>query len=167
MFYRVDAGDRIVALSPDWDDHALANGGEGAVSALLLGRPLLDFLAGDTTRMFVAAAVQAVRRVGQTRELPYRCDTPTERCHYRMLLTPEPDGCVLVSHELLSSVPRAPLPLRSSRVGWRCSLCSSVRLMGSSEWLDTDVMPREPEVFDICHSCAQLLTVAKHGGASG
>lgn len=151
MFYRVDREDRIVAVSEDWDAFAYANGGAGALGSRVLGRRLNDFLAGDTTRMYVAAAIQAARVLGRPRTLPYRCDSPHERRRFQMTLTPGADGTVTVSHALLDCVPRSPKPALAA-AGWRCSQCLAVRVEGGTEWLDT-APPRALRGYEICPAC--------------
>lgn len=171
MFYRVDGNGRILEVHTRWDEFACANGGgERASSAGVVGRPLLDFVAGDATRMFVSAALDAARHLGSTRVLPYRCDSPTERREFQMVIRPEAGGSVCVEHVLTASEPRPARLNRNRGLGWRCSQCLAVRLAGSAEWRSADTEAGGILAKDVCPSCAvrlfdlsNLATGAEHG----
>lgn len=141
-WYTVDGQDRLCELSGDWDAW-LAEGG-GAPScrrAHILGRPLRDFITGDSTRMYLDAALEATRLTGRPRRLPYRCDTPTLARRMQMCLQPLSDGRVRVTHHLLAQQP-LPRPLAfhaaapaPAATRWRCSLCLRLRTP-EGHWLD-------------------------------
>jgi hypothetical protein len=158
MEYTVDASNRIIAVDDEWDTAAVSSVSGGPVAATIVGRPLDEFLVGDATKMFVRSALDAARLLGETRVLPYRCDSPAERRLYEMLISPLNDGLVKVEHRLVSSEAR---PLRRSvsppraRTGWRCSQCLAVRLTGTSEWVEDDRFV--PLAQDVCPSCARRL----------
>lgn len=161
MFYVVDGSNRITDLNPDWDEFATRNGGGAQVTRdQVIGRPLDSFLSGDATRMFVHAALDAVRLLGHTRVLPYRCDSPTERRRYEMVISPAPEGGVRVEHRLISCEtrqPRRPEWPATLTSGWRCSQCLSVRLPGSTEWISADAVSRPPLAQDVCPACVSRL----------
>lgn len=162
MFYVVDAANRVVSLDDDWDA-ALARSG-GAAHCLrerVLGRPLENFIAGDTTKMFVRSALDAVRLLGQSRSLSYRCDTPHERREFAMIISPHGPGQVKVAHVLQSHSVRAPAArARSgpSAARWRCSQCLAVRHAGSPHWTEADGLASgDPVATDVCPRCADRL----------
>ncbi len=165
MFYVIDASNCVVDLDSDWDSSLSNNGGAAhATRDRVLGRPLDQFLAGDATKMFVRAALDAARRFGQTRTLPYRCDSPTERRQFEMVISPAGDGQVRVEHRLVSSQvrpARADKPSTHSSAGWRCSQCLAVRHAGSQCWVSADVaglhVTEGPLAQDVCPSCASRL----------
>jgi hypothetical protein len=159
MFYRIDAANRIVEVSPEWDDFARVNDGkENALSSTVVGRPLDDFLAGDATRMFVRAAIDAARLLSQPRVLPYRCDSPTQRRRFEMHISADAQGSVTVTHCLVDTQPRpARLHHRTAIGGWRCSQCLSVRLPGGREWISADALTTSALAQDICPACAGRL----------
>jgi hypothetical protein len=132
-WYLIDGQDRIIDVSPDWD--AAAEAGQGAVSSFrtgIIGQPLARFLAGDTTRMFIDAALQAARLTGKPRTLNYRCDTPLLARQMQMRLVPGPQAEVRVEHVLLQSRPRT-APLRF------VSAAAAPRPPGVSPWLRCSV----------------------------
>jgi hypothetical protein len=158
MEYTVDVSNRIVAVDDEWDTAAVSSVPGGPVAATIVGRPLDEFLVGDATKMFVRSALDASRLLGESRVLPYRCDSPAERRQYEMVISPLDDGLVKVEHRLVSSEVRTPRrglsPLRA-RAGWRCSQCLAVRLAGTSVWIEDDCFV--PLAQDVCPSCARRL----------
>lgn len=162
-FYEIDRDDLIVAIDAEWDAQAQANGaGPRCATAAVLGRPLLDFIVGDATRMFVRAAVNAARVTRQTRVLPYRCDGPSEYRRFEMVISPLGDGRVRVEHVLVSAEPRKPGLRRLVEAGhmaggWRCSQCLSVKLAGGSEWLPPESVETTLLAADVCPRCEARL----------
>lgn len=166
-FYLVDRRNVVVEVGPDWDAIAgEAGGAPGALRAQVLGQPLLRFMVGDSTRMFVQAALDAARLGGRPRSLPYRCDSPSERRRFEMLIQPLEAGEVRVEHRWLGSEARRPGGLQAGllqRVGWRCSQCLRVRLRGSPEWVELD--GHAPLAQDLCGRCAAQLFEPASSGA--
>jgi hypothetical protein len=161
MHYVVDASNRVVDVDDEWDTAAAgANGGARALRAQIVGQPLESFLAGDATKMFVRAALDAARLLRQTQVLPYRCDSPTQRRRFEMVISPLPDGAVHVAHRLVlaeTRPPRAEQPKAQvhALAGWRCSQCMAVRLTGSHDWVEAEGYA--PLAQDVCPSCATKL----------
>jgi hypothetical protein len=158
MEYTVDQSNRIMSVDDDWDTAAANSVPKGPLSATIVGRPLQDFLAGDATRMFVRSALDAVRLLGETRVLPYRCDSAEERRFFEMVISPLQQGRVKVEHRLVCAQARAPRPRVAAPrtlAGWRCSQCLAVRLMGASQWVEAEGF--EPLAQDVCPSCASQL----------
>jgi hypothetical protein len=162
-FYEIDQDDRIVALNADWDIQAAqGDGGPRCTAAAIIGRPLMDFMAGDATRMFMRSALQAVRLLGQARTLPYRCDSPSERRRFEMVLGLLPCGGVRIEHVLVEQTPRFPgmqRLVRSGHIapGWCCSQCLSVKLLGASEWQPPETRDAVLLAMDICPVCQNRL----------
>jgi hypothetical protein len=165
MHYLVDVSNRIVGVDEGWDAGAAENShdGSGPTSDKIIGHLLEDFLVGDATKMFVRAALDAARLQGQSRRLPYRCDSSHERRRFEMVISPQADGQVKVEHVLIESVPRSPCSTRTPRIGprlragWRCSQCLFVRLAGSTEWTASDMDAGVLLAKDVCPSCVRLL----------
>lgn len=170
MHYVVDAANRIVDLDDDWDQAAAASqGGPGSLRQQLIGRQLESCLLGDATKMFVRAALDAARVLGQTRVLPYRCDNAEQHRRFEMVVSPLPDGQVKVTHRLVLATPltarRAPLRPATAPGGWRCSQCLRVRLIGAADWTDLALLPQDLLAQDICPDCAGRLFEAEQFGA--
>lgn len=162
MHYVVDHSNRIVGVDGNWDANATeqSQGGAAPTGDKIIGRPLEEFLAGDATKMFVRAALDAARLLGESRRLPYRCDGPHERRRFEMVISPLAGGHVKVEHVLVEALPRIasrPRPRLASSAGWRCSQCLGVRLVGSTEWGPADLDLGALLAQDVCPSCARRL----------
>lgn len=160
MFYEVDRHNLIVDLDPAWDDFARANGGAvGATRAAVIGRPLLDFVAGDVARMFVSVALDSARLLERPRVLPYRCDSITRRRRFEMTITPHGQGSLLVDHQLVLDElkPFSRWSPRRTAEGWRCSQCLAVLLQGTQQWIDADKAPSRLPAHQVCGDCARRL----------
>lgn len=166
MHYVVDNANLIVDVDDSWDEAAAAaEGGTGAMRHRVMGRPLEAFMLGDATKMFVRAALEAARVLGQTRVLPYRCDTPSEHRRFEMVISPLAGGHVKVEHRLILATPVAHRTRRSlpsviqgqERVGWRCSQCLKVRMLSTNVWLEVERPPLGTLTQDVCPTCANGL----------
>lgn len=161
MQYLVDGLNRIIDVDEEWE--ATAGGlvrGPSLMRSRIIGRPLEGFMTGDATKMFVRAALDAARLLGETRVLPYRCDGPGLLRRFEMVIRPEGDGRVRVDHRLVFSqarLPRRRAPATSEPAGWRCSQCLLVRPVGSAQWFDADITPEALLAQDICPACARQL----------
>lgn len=176
MHYLVDAENRIVEVGGGWDAAVDALGaGSGVAQADVVGRQLESCIAGDATKMFVRAALDAARVLRQTRVLPYRCDGPGERRYFEMVISPQADGRVQVAHRLVevrAQASRRPpdRALASSRhalAGWRCSQCWRVRLSNAADWSEADAEPPFALAQDVCPECAGRLFGAAPGARPG
>lgn len=163
MHYVVDSLNRVIDVDAEWDVTATGNqGGATALRAQVIGRPIEGFMMGDATRMFMRAALDAARLLGETRVLPYRCDSPDVRRRFEMVISPLSDGHVRVTHRLLSHEPRKPRkprPLPVPLTGWHCSQCNAVRRPGSPNWLEEELTLNDRLALaqDVCPTCARRL----------
>lgn len=160
MYYRLDHADRIIEVHSDWDAFSSANGGGlRSRSVSVVGRPLLDFVAGDAPRMFMRAALQAARLLGERRTLPYRCDSPSHRRHFEMAVIAGPERGVLVEHILLREELRSPgmgsAPAKGR--GIRCSQCLSLQRWPQPRWLPADQVAIQAPATAVCPTCASRL----------
>jgi hypothetical protein len=165
VHYVVDRGNLIVSVDDSWDASAVQqpDAREAPTSGRIIGRPLEAFLAGDSTKMFVRAALEAARLTGESRRLPYRCDSPHERRLFHMIVTPLQDGHVKVEHVLVEVLLRTPCQPRAKLVlstGWRCSQCLRIRPLGSKDWVEGELDPNAQLSHDVCASCARRLFVS-------
>lgn len=169
--YWLDEDNRIEQVSgPTWDRFAAENRGDALLGERVLGRSLMDFIAGDTTRMWVHAVISYARLLGKAVSREYRCDSPDERRYMRMDIEPLGDGRLRVDHWLLrtESVP-APIDFQTAteaeRAAFhRCSICNRVRIRGF--WVEAHPAVFEhlgtedatlPVVYAVCDDCQQAL----------
>jgi hypothetical protein len=173
-WYELDEQDRVRAVSPDWDRFAHANGGKDAAGGRVIGRPLRSFIAGDVSRMFLEAALQAVRVTRRARTLRYRCDAPRLERHLEMTLIPLADGGVRVTHQPRHLAERADVgrfvtlidraarvdagPATAARPPWRCTQCLRLSPHVDGPWRDPSPLARpedEPLAvrYVLCRDC--------------
>jgi hypothetical protein len=86
VIYRINDNDEIVFVNPDYDEFALDNDGHGFAGAVVLGRPLWDFLNEPTARELYREAICRVRD-GHCVQFPLRCDSPSRRRLMKMTIS--------------------------------------------------------------------------------
>ncbi|MFH1059913.1 MAG: PAS domain-containing protein [Pseudomonadota bacterium] len=127
--HRIDADGRIVAVDAAWIAFAQRNWRPDFKPALVLGRPLEDFIDGLDTQAVHRLAAARVRVRGRGFTLPFRCDSPDLRRFMEMTITPLADGGLEYSCLLLREEVRAPVPFRPcgpcavERKLKACSIC--------------------------------------------
>lgn len=166
--YILDNKNRIVHVSPGWDQFASQNSGEEACSAHVIGHQLKEFVSGDSTLMWIVSLVNSARLSKKKITKFYRCDSPEEKRFMRMTLYPEDDGAVAVSNKLIRvQKMHRPVAFRfqhSSQVE-RCSVCNRVHI--GEAWLEPDDAVvlgflKEDNSLDITYSlCERCQAVIK------
>lgn len=166
QWYELDAEDRVSAVCPEWNVVARRGGAHaGTLQGSVIGQPLMRFISGDATRMFMDAALQAVRVTGQYRTLRYRCDTPVARRTMEMTLTPQAGGAVRIEHRLIDQQARvrgglacytdqAPGTQTAGLEIMRCSMCLRLQRAGQP-WEEPEqvVSPRLMVRYTVCARC--------------
>ena len=163
--------------SDSWSERASANG--------IVGKPLSDFICDDVTRMYVVTMIESVRVIPHTSFRPYRCDTPDTKRFMQMIITPEDNGWIRVSHELLRLEPitepvafvtnmnrsrsEHPVSTRNtiSKIRYvRCSICNRLRNIGdhANEWHEADSFTKHESagipvtvIYGVCPDCLNTL----------
>jgi hypothetical protein len=93
--YTIDPADRIVRTDAGFAALAREHGRAGLADGAL-GRPLLDFVAGERPRALQQALIARARAAAaDPLELRYRCDAPEMRRFGVLRLHAEPDGSVV------------------------------------------------------------------------
>ncbi len=159
--YTLDRRDRIIAVSPEWDQFALDNEGRSACADLVVGGRLMDAITGDSVRMFMTAILMRVRVSGQSEAVSYRCDSPTTKRRFVMVLEPLADGGVRVTHHLeYEELTNLRIRVRTADYGQRapqrCSICCRIREEGV--WVDPFEENRNRDLWVIhtlCDDCKQ------------
>ena len=163
LSYWLDENNIISKVSETWD----ANMGhedwsERASSKTIVGRPLLEFICDDTTRMYVTSILDLVRLVPQSLFRHYRCDSPDTKRFMKMTISPEENGLVRLTHELIRTEPLTKTVIftpaknyhknngysslyledkEKGQVYIRCSLCNQLSKEGNNNWQDADKFP--------------------------
>jgi len=184
LTYRIDAADRLTAVSEAWDAFANDNNGADATAASVLGRPLWDFIS-DATTIELYRQVLARIREGKAMTYSFRCDSPDCRRLLEMRIRRvDHTGAVEFRTETLSSGPRAlpPVSQGDGSVGAEqeelirmCGWCNRVDVEG--EWLEVEeALPRLPLLeypalpmltHGICETCLVKMTEELAGVGGG
>lgn len=171
--YHLDRKDRITHVGGNWDHFAIENNSTPAcLSDKVCNRPLVDFITGDETRMWVCAVFMLARARQQVVEKNYRCDSPDERRYMLMRVFPSQDGELEVQHEILRCEKRShpvnftPFAGKLPRSHIRCSICG--RLLYGGVWVEPETV-RPPDGqslgshqqfrvnYGICEDCRQSV----------
>jgi hypothetical protein len=160
---KVDRNSDIRILSDNWTLRTSTN--------TIIGKPLFEFIANDITRMFVAALIDSVRLFPRTLTKPYRSDSPHAKRFMQMIVHPDVDGLIKVTHELIRSEPLAQKILfkivqsSNSRVPGdllsmnknqferpykliRCSLCNCLQDPNNEHWQDVEHLQSTAQVLE-------------------
>ena len=163
--------------SESWSERASARG--------IIGKPLSDFICDDVTRMYVATMIESVRVIPHTSFRHYRCDTPDTKRYMQMIITPEDNGWIRVSHELLRTetitkpvffktvADRTQIKYSiSTKAGAakihfvRCSICNRLHRFGdrASQWQEVDYLANHESIaipakviYGVCPDCLKTL----------
>jgi hypothetical protein len=171
--YAIDAGDRIV-----WTDEGFttlaAQHGLADLPRDAIGRPLIEFVAGERPRSLQRALIARARATPSKAplELRYRCDSPQMRRFAVLQMAGRPDGGVVFTtwFEATEDRPYQPLLERKPRQGSQtvelCAWCNRVKTSdGWHEVEDVPVDAHPPAVEDgLCEICELLLTTRPGAG---
>ncbi|MEG3619005.1 hypothetical protein V5T82_11110 [Magnetovibrio sp. PR-2] len=138
--FTVDADNIIIDVNDQWDLFAIENDADGLVHAHVIGQPLLKYVTGDSTRMFVEVMLQGARVRNTIISKPYRCDSPDLKRALEMRIIPLDNHEVRLENHIVS-LQTVAQPVHfighatpsSDRVK-RCSMCNKVEL--DQEWRD-------------------------------
>lgn len=119
-WYQLDTQRRITDVSPNFDCFSRENGGPPDLSRSVIGRPLCDFVTGESTRHLLQMLITQAEK--GTVRVQMRCDSPHELRLVEMQVTPQ----LRVTFSTLKTQAR-----RSSQ-GWQpetliklCSWCNT------------------------------------------
>ena len=176
MWYRIDAVDRVCAVSNDWEEAARQNGAPGLLAATVLGRPIWSFIDGEAVCFHYARIFETVRQTQRASQLRMRADGPFRQSLLEIDVAPDAGQCLTVTVETLRERATAHTPLwdrslpRGSTVSVACSWCKAIRV--DHTWLRqvdaAAVVPEfrslvPPEVLhDVCPSCDQRVSQMMH-----
>lgn len=157
LSYRLDAEDRVVALGGAWNRMSWENGGPDDASSNVLDHSLWRFISDPAMSGFLRQVFQLSRDTGQAATLDYRCDAPGLLRYYRMIVTPKPDGILVVDHEpLVEALACTSIRLPPGESAVRiCGQCNRVALKGW-HWRRFPALPRPrdlPRKVVLCDDC--------------
>jgi hypothetical protein len=173
--YRIDAADRLTAVSEQWDTFARANQGGASTASAVIGRSLWDFISDATTTELYRQVLARIR-AGRAMTYSFRCDSPEcQRLLEMRIRLVDETGAVEFRTETLFSGARAlpPVSQGDGSVGAEpeemirmCGWCNRIDVAG--EWLEVEqAMPRLPLMeypaqsmltHGICEVCLARMT---------
>lgn len=180
--YRLNGRDEIEYVNEAWDAFALANGGERCASAVVLGRPLWQFVSDPTTQLLYRD-ILAQARGGRPMRFTLRCDSPSRRRRLAMEAIGGAGGQVEFRVRTLAEEERPPQTLlepdraHSDALVRICGWCKRVDVDG--EWHEVEgavaklglfEQPRLPRLtHGICKDCRvhMTATLGRGGAAPG
>jgi hypothetical protein len=174
--YAIDAEGRVVWVDDGFTQLAAEHGQPG-LAERVLGRPLVDHVAGERPRALYRALIDRVKRAVEPIELRYRCDSADERRFGVLRLVQGDDGGILFETWFESIEPRPHQPLldyeleRDDRIVWLCAWCNRLDASGWCEVEDAqERLAKAPETLprvqhSVCDICELLLTSRAPGAA--
>lgn len=166
--YWLDTDNKIVKVNTAWNTFAVNNDAPELVHESVLGHSLLNFIAGDDTRMLITALIDSVRVRGEPIRRPYRCDSPDCRRYMEMYILPENAGHVRLVHHVVS-IETLVHPVKfitifndEARIV-RCSICNQIRV--GYDWMESDAAYRYnylsqgevKVVYRVCPNCQSMV----------
>lgn len=165
--YRVDANNRIISVTREWESFAQENDAPELVAAAVLGKPLLDFVAGMEAQHLYELIIARVRRTQQAVAVPFRCDSPSVRRFMELRISSYGDNHLELEGRILREEERGAVSLldsstsRSDEFLTICSWCKQVDVSG--EWLEVEEAVKRRRFFNsttlpqlthgICNAC--------------
>ncbi len=142
VIYLINSENLIVELNQEWDEFASENNGGDLSCTEVIGRPLMDFVSGKSTKQYWENIFNKARSDNQATTLEYRCDSPSVKRWMRMEILPLVDGNLRISNDTLSTKER-PYPIHFERMSQRgkhtfirCSLCNKLKI--KDIWIEPD-----------------------------
>jgi hypothetical protein len=142
IVYVVDAEDRVVSVSSEWEEFGTRNGGSDLRPEQITGRPVWEFIADEETRKLYRRVLAHVR-AGMPADMVLRCDGPARRRLVEMIVSRRPNGQVEFRTILLSAKSRPAQRLFDHQVPRTehrlpvCSWCDRVKT-DQEEWLEVE-----------------------------
>jgi len=149
FIYRIDRTDTIVSVSDNWRSFADTNAwGSSLGSTDVVGHKLWDFIHDLETQHLYQNVFARARsgRSGMPHEhwdIPFRCDSPSERRYLQLLVEALPDESIQLTSTILRTESRSPVRLldvdtpRSTDMVTVCSMCKKIRV-SPQQWVEIE-----------------------------
>ena len=154
-FHRIDAQDRIVEISDNWDAFARANSApDTCMSSNVLGTKLWGHIHDLETRYIYEILLAKIRNTGKSVSVPIRCDSPESVRHIEIRMEPLDGGSVAFA--------------RSDRLVRICSFCKQIDL-GTDRWAEIETavgqlgLFKEPVLPALTHTICPACMAIRYG----
>ncbi len=151
--YRLDADNRVLLVTPEWESFARENDAPHLTAAAVLGQPLFRFVAGKEAQHLYELTIDKVRRTQRAVTVSFRCDGPCVRRFMELRISPLADSHVELEGRILREEQREPVLLLDSSTSRSdeflpiCSWCKRVEV--SREWLEVDDALEQRSLFNL------------------
>ena len=164
VFAVVDTEHRLLWVGGEWDEFALQNASNAALSNEVLSTSILEHIADDNTRAWTQRMIDLVLASKRPLRLEYRCDSPNMARKFQLTIQPMKDDRALMVHDLRDawhfSPPLRPWHFDPAAKDCKCSFCGAVRFENRADWVASeDVGEKHPShvTYEICPSCIGTL----------
>ncbi len=162
--YLLDNEDRIVSVGGEWNEFAVENNAEQAMSNSVVGKPVWDFIAGTPTIDFLQEIFDVCRSQRDPLTMYYRCDSPTVKRLFKFSALSDKSNNIVIGNTLIPIDfqfwgPKIVTPLDELRPGETASCASCRALRMKDGWVD--IFPAEDYNagthvnYTICARCAK------------
>ncbi len=167
ILYTIDAQDRIISVSPAWDDFARNNDAPELAGGSIIGRLLWEFI-GDAGTADIYRQILSRVRAGETVRFTLRCDGPDRKRLLGMTIRPLEGDRVEFESQTIQLDPRAAIPLLGRDGGSGpplkiCAWCARMPL-DDNRWVEVEEAVAELQLLEaaevprlshgICGQCA-------------
>lgn len=167
IVYELDVDNNIVSVNPVWQSFAVANHAPELSVDQVIGKPLMQYISGNTTKQFWQALLDKARKANVALHLDYRCDSPDLRRFMRIKVCRGDSDKLLFESALLRIEPR-PVSIHFKRAQQRggdtkvrCSFCNHI--LHKSHWVEAESLVTGNMVvtldvtYGICPKCQTSL----------
>jgi len=163
IVYELDVDNNIVAVNSVWQSFALENHAPELSFDQVIGKPLMQYISGNTTKQFWQTLLDKARAADSALHLDYRCDSPDIRRFMHMKVYRGERDKLHVESALLRTESR-PVSVhfkraqqRGSDTKVRCSFCNHI--LHKSHWVEAESLVAGSGVvslevtYGICPKC--------------
>lgn len=156
----VDTSYRLLWVGGEWDEFALQNAAQNALSNTVLSTSMMDHIAGEDTQVVTRRLIDVVVQTKKPLRVEYRCDSPSVARKFQLTIQPMKDDRALMVHDLRDawhfSPPLQPWQYDKDARDSKCSFCGNVRFDGGGDWVSCDdIGENHPArvTYVICCAC--------------
>lgn len=143
--YVIDGSYRIIEVHSNWDRFAKDNYGDRSILRQnIIGKNVMEFIKGDSVRMWYESIIELAKNLGIHITRPYRCDSPDKKRFMEMEVIPLKNGNVIINHYLIKEEqmkgnPHSPFVYGNSEdrnTITRCTICN--RFLHRNQWIELE-----------------------------
>ncbi|MCA9410557.1 MAG: hypothetical protein KC931_16335 [Candidatus Omnitrophica bacterium] len=170
--YTIDSDGKIVSTSLEWDEFAKQNHAPSLCKGAVHGQSIFDFFESREVRDIYRSLLERVCRDRRTIQIPFRCDSPTERRFYNLTIAPPVDGVINMTVSHVQTKERdycSLLDVTIDREGDLISVCSWCKKFHiTNDWVEAEEAVGRLNLFSsaatprithsICEDCMESMS---------